>query len=112
MLFRSVVLLALMSLISVGLFRWRTNLFSLPDESSSSLGAALALERTLLIGAAVVGISAVTSLSGIIGWVGLIIPHLARILFGADSRFALPGSILLGALITLSSDTAIRLLSQ
>ena len=53
----------------------------------------------------------VTSLSGIIGWVGLIVPHLARILFGADSRFALPGSILLGALITLSSDTAIRLLS-
>lgn len=109
--FIPVVLLALASLISVGLFRWRTNLFSLPDESSSSLGAALALERTLLISAAVVGISAVTSLSGIIGWVGLIIPHLARILFGADSRYALPGSILLGALITLFSDTAIRLFS-
>ncbi|MDD4220356.1 MAG: iron chelate uptake ABC transporter family permease subunit, partial [Sphaerochaetaceae bacterium] len=49
--------------------------------------------------------TAIISVAGLIGWVGLIIPHLARRLFGSDSRFALPGSMLLGALFLLASDT-------
>ena len=109
--FAPVVAIGVVSLIMIGLFRWRTNLFSLPEESALALGASLKGERTLLLWFSVLGISAVTSISGVVGWVGLLIPHLARIIFGPDSRFGLPGSMVLGALITLGSDTAIRLLS-
>jgi iron complex transport system permease protein len=89
-------------------FRWRLNLLSLNEETAYSMGAAPSRERTLLLGAAVVSTAAVISVSGIVAWVGLIVPHISRKIFGADTRFSLPGSMLIGAVFTLLCDDAAR----
>lgn len=90
--------------------RWRLNLLSLNDEIAFSLGAAPGRERTLLLVATVVATAAVTSVAGMISWVGLIIPHIARRLFGADTRYVLPGSMLIGASFTMLCDDLARVL--
>ena len=90
--------------------RWRLNLLSLDEATVFSLGAAPARERALLLTAAVAATAAVISVSGMVGWVGLIVPHVARRLFGADSRYALPGAMLIGALFTILCDDVGRTL--
>ncbi|MDY0371396.1 MAG: iron ABC transporter permease [Sphaerochaetaceae bacterium] len=97
-----VMWLALLGLFAV---RWRINLLSLDERTAHSIGIAVNREKSLLLFVATVATTAIISVAGLIGWVGLIIPHLARRLFGSDSRFALPGSMLLGALFLLASDT-------
>ncbi len=88
--------------------RWRLNLLTLSDESAISLGSRLGLERTLVLVAAVAAVAAVTAVGGIVGWVGLMVPHVARRLFGADATHALPGSMLIGGLFVLVCDVAAR----
>lgn len=88
--------------------RWRLNVLSLEEETAFSLGAAPGRERALLLLAAVGATAAVVSLAGTIGWVGLIVPHLARRLVGADARRALPASLLLGGLAVLLCDDLAR----
>lgn len=88
--------------------RWRINLLSLNDETAFSLGAAPGRERTLLLVAAVIATSAVISVAGMVSWVGLIIPHIARRLFGADARYVLPASMLIGASFTVVCDDLAR----
>lgn len=90
------------------LMRWRMNLLSLEDETSFSLGLSPNRERTLLLISVVTATAAVTSISGIVGWVGLIIPHIARRLFGTSAQYSLPGAMLLGGIFTLASDDIAR----
>lgn len=92
------------------IYRWRLNLLALNEETSFSLGAAPGRERLLLILAAVLPTAALISLTGIIGWVGLIVPHIARRLFNVDTRFSLPAAMLLGGLFTLLCDDLARTL--
>lgn len=108
-------LLAILPAVTVGLaiayrMRWRLNLLSLDDETAFSLGAAPARERTLLLVAAVMATSAVVSVAGMVGWVGLIIPHIARRLLGADGRLVLPASMLIGAIFAVLCDDLARTL--
>ncbi len=100
--------IVLASLVIVLAMRWRLNLLSLDDETAFSLGVTPGRERALLLVAAVVATAAMVSLTGIVGWVGLIVPHLARRLTGADSQRALPLALLLGALYTLICDDLAR----
>jgi iron complex transport system permease protein len=90
--------------------RWRINLLSLNDETAFSLGAAPGRERALLLVAAVIATSAVVSVAGMVSWVGLIIPHIARRLFGADARYVLPASMLIGATFTVLCDDLARVI--
>ena len=90
--------------------RWRLNLLSLDDVTAHSLGVAPGGERALLLGAAVVATAAVVSVCGMVGWLGLIVPHIARRLFGADTRYALPAAILIGGLVAVGCDDAARTL--
>ncbi len=92
------------------LYRWRLNLLALDDETAFALGAAPGRERWLLIFAAVLPTAALVAITGMVGWVGLIIPHIARRLFGAEARFSLPGAMLLGGLFTLLCDDLARTL--
>jgi len=103
-----VVPLVLLCLIGLLLFRWRLNILALKDSTAFSLGASTTSERAFILALAVIATAAVTAVSGLIAWVGLIMPHLARRLFGADARFALPGSMLLGALSVLICDSLSR----
>jgi len=90
--------------------RWRINALSLSEEAAYSLGIAVHRERLLLLVAAVVPTAAVISIAGIVSWVGLIIPHIGRRMFGADTRYALPATVLLGGLFTLLCDNLARTL--
>lgn len=106
----SVLPATLLSLAVIYLYRWRLNLLSLNEQTSFSLGMAPGRERWLLIFAAVVPTAALISISGMIGWVGLIIPHVARRLFRADTRYSLPAAMLLGGIFTMLCDTLARAL--
>lgn len=88
--------------------RWRINLLSFDDRVAHSLGAAPGRERLLLLSAAALGVAAVTSVSGIIGWVGLLIPGISRRLFSSDARILLPASLCLGGIFTMICDTLAR----
>ncbi len=101
----------LLALLLLFLARWRLNVLALEEEAAFSLGAAPGRERLLLLLLAVVATAAMVSLAGMVGWVGLIIPHLARRLFSADARYALPGALLMGGLFTAVCDTLARTLT-
>ena len=107
--------LTILPVVTVSLFilwrmRWRVNLLSLGDETAFSLGLAPGRERALVLIAAVAATSAVISVSGMISWIGLIIPHIARRIFGADSRYMLPASILIGGAFMILCDDLGRVL--
>jgi iron complex transport system permease protein len=94
----------------VYLMRWRLNLLSLDDDTGFSLGATPGRERALVLVAAVTATAAVVSVAGIVGWIGLLIPHIARRFTGADARRALPASLLLGGIFGLVCDDLARTL--
>lgn len=98
-------------LLLIYLLRWRLNLLSLDDETALSLGAIPGRERWWMLLGAVVATAALTAIAGIVGWIGLIVPHIARRLFGADARTHLPGAMLLGAALTLLCDDVARTLT-
>jgi iron complex transport system permease protein len=96
------------SLIVLYLMRWRLNLLSMRDETAFSLGAVPGRERLLMLVAAVAATAAVVSKAGQIGWVGLIVPHIARRGVGADAQRSLPGAMLIGGLFVLLCDDLAR----
>lgn len=101
---------ALPALAILVLFRFRLNVLSLDDETAFALGAAVSRERFLLLFVSVAATSVVVSVAGMVGWLGLITPHLARRLQGADARRALPAALLLGALLAVVCDDLARTL--
>jgi iron complex transport system permease protein len=94
----------------VFLMRWRVNLLSLHDETSFSLGANLARERTLVLVASVAATAVVVAVGGLVSWVGLIVPHIARRLVGSDAQRVIPASMLIGGAFTLLCDDLARTL--
>lgn len=96
------------ALIVLWLMRWRLNLLALRDETAASLGVSAWAERAVLLAAAVAGTAAVVSKAGLVGWVGLIMPHIARRLVGADAQRALPAAMLLGGVFTVICDDLAR----
>lgn len=104
-----VILIAMAVLLAI---RWRINLLSLNDIEARSLGVDVhRLRRVAILCATVLTASAVC-LAGNIGWVGLIVPHLARLLVGEDNRYSLPASVLLGACFMVVVDTLTRTLTS
>ncbi|MFE3445484.1 FecCD family ABC transporter permease [Nocardia sp. NPDC059180] len=88
--------------------RWRINLLSLGDDDAATLGVRPArLRWTLLVAVAAIVAGAV-AVSGVIGWVGLVVPHLARLWVGPDHRLLIPVSIGLGAAYLTVIDTVTR----
>lgn len=93
------------------LMRWRLNLLSLGDETAASLGVAVKGERILLLVVSVAITAVVVSVAGIVGWIGLIIPHIARRLVGANAANFIPVSISLGGVFAILCDDIARTLS-
>ena len=100
--------LALLGLAPMLLLRWRMNLLALPDDEARALGVDTRKLRTLVIASATLMTAAAVAVSGIIGWVGLLIPHAARLLVGPDFGRLLPLAMLLGAAFLLTVDTLCR----
>lgn len=90
--------------------RWKINLLSFGDEEAKSLGISVERLRLTVIICATLMTAAAVSISGIIGLVGLVVPHLVRFIVGPDFRFLLPGSALMGGLFLLASDNLARTL--
>jgi iron complex transport system permease protein len=103
--------LALIALAPMLLLRWRINLLALPDDEARALGVDTGRLRTLVVAAATLMTAAVVAVSGIIGWVGLLIPHAARLLVGPDFGRLLPLAMVLGAGFLLAVDTLCRTLA-
>jgi iron complex transport system permease protein len=88
--------------------RWRINLLTMGEEDARSLGVDTGKIRGIIILSATFISAAAVCISGIIGWVGLVIPHIGRILVGADNKHLLPVSALVGAIYLVSVDTIAR----
>ena len=95
-------------LIPLLLLRWRINLLTLDEEEARSMGVNATALRLVVILCATVLTAASVSVSGMIGWVGLVIPHLSRKLVGNDCRRLLPAAMLLGAIFLLLVDNVSR----
>ena len=90
------------------LLRWRLNLLSLGELDARSLGVPTRFLRLLILALVSWMVAAQVSVSGIVAWVGLVIPHVARMLVGPDHRRLLPASALLGGLFVLLIDDFTR----
>jgi iron complex transport system permease protein len=99
-------------LVPLYLFRWRMNVMTLPDEEARALGVDTGRMRLVIIAAATLMTAAVVSISGVIGWIGLLVPHAARLLVGPDFGRLLPASMLLGAGYLLAVDTVGRTIAS
>lgn len=100
-------------LIGVGIaalwaLRWRLNILSLSEVEARSLGTNVTAMRWVVIVAATLVTATTVSLAGIIGWVGLVIPHVARMLVGANHSALIPASVSIGAIYLLVIDTVAR----
>ncbi len=93
------------------IMRWRINILSVGEEEARSMGVDVRMVR----GGSVLGATFVTaacvSVSGVIGWIGLVVPHFARFAVGADCRRSIPASILLGGSLLPATDILSRTLS-
>jgi iron complex transport system permease protein len=96
----------LLGLLPLVLLRWRMNLMSLGEEEARALGVETRLLRPLFIASATLITAAAVSVTGVIGWIGLLVPHVARLLVGPDFRRLLPASLILGAGCLLAVDLA------
>ena len=101
----------LIGLVPVVLLRWRIHVLALGDEEARSLGIEAGPLRVLVIVCATLMTASVVSIAGVIGWVGLVMPHIARMLVGPAFGILLPVATLLGAGYLLVTDTLARTLS-
>ena len=104
------ILFPIILLTTLGLFlmRWRINVLSLGDREAKLIGANIRLERGLMVVCATLLTASSVCLSGTIGWLGLVIPHLARLFIGDNNVKSLPLAGLIGAIFLLVIDTLAR----
>lgn len=98
----------LLGLIPLLLLRWRINILTLGDEEAQTMGIHVKHLRLTVILCATLVTAASVSVSGVIGWIGLVIPHLSRRLVGNNYRHLIPCSMLLGAVFLLLVDNISR----
>ena len=91
--------------------RWRLNILSLGDEDATALGVPPRLTRTVLLCAVALMTAGSVAVAGLVGWVGLVVPHLARLLTGSDHRVQLPAAFLIGGASLTAIDTLSRTLT-
>jgi iron complex transport system permease protein len=88
--------------------RWKLNLLSMGDDEARSMGVNTRAMRILIVSSATLITSACVAISGLIGWVGLVIPHFSRLLVGYDYRVVLPVAMLMGASFMMLVDDLAR----
>jgi iron complex transport system permease protein len=105
---------AVPSLIGIGglfLMRWRINVLSMGEREARSMGLNINFYRVIVIVCATLATAGAVSVSGIIGWVGLVIPHIGRLIAGNDNRVLVPASVSLGACFMILIDNLSRMLT-
>jgi iron complex transport system permease protein len=109
---RAVLPAVVLGLVPLVLLRWRINVMTTGDEEARTLGVETGRVRAAVIAAATLMTASVVSIAGVIGWIGLLVPHFARLLVGPDFGRLLPASMLLGAGYLLAVDTLARTLAR
>lgn len=97
-----------MGIIVIFLLRWKMNMLSLHEDESKSLGVNLKVIRLLTIMSAALITASVVSICGNVGWVGLLIPHISRMIFGNNNKSIIPSCIGFGAIFMIVIDTIAR----
>ena len=105
---RILLLPSIIAIIPMLLLSWRMNLLSLPEEEALSLGVSTKLIRGIAIASATLLTASSVAVAGVIGWVGLVIPHITRMAVGSDARRTIPASLFLGAAFLTAVDTLSR----
>jgi iron complex transport system permease protein len=103
------ILLLVPAAIPIILLRWRINLLATGEEEARSLGLNVQAMRVIVLGCATLLAAICVSVSGMIGWVGLVIPHFCRLMFGYDYRRIIWAAILIGASFLILVDDVARL---
>ncbi|MBQ2962265.1 iron ABC transporter permease [Methanobrevibacter sp.] len=103
-----IIIPLIIGMIVILVLRWHLNVLAMGDEEAQSLGLDAGKLRLIIIVACTLVTSAAVSISGIIGWVGLVVPHMTRIIVGPDHKILLPASISIGASFLLLIDNISR----
>ena len=103
-----IIIPLLIGMIVILVLRWHLNVLAMGDEEAQSLGLDAGKLRLIIIVACTLVTSAAVSISGIIGWVGLVVPHMTRIIVGPDHKILLPASLSIGASFLLLIDNISR----
>jgi iron complex transport system permease protein len=104
--------LTLIGFVIIFMMRWRLNVLSMGDEEAKSLGVNIERDRFIVLLASTAMVSAFVSVAGIIGWIGLVVPHIVRMLTGTpDNRVVIPLSASLGAVFLMLADDLSRSLT-
>lgn len=100
--------LILVGVIIIFLMRWKLNILSLSEAEARSMGVNIARTRFVFIIAATLITASSISMCGQVGWIGLLVPHLSRMVCGSNNRFVIPVSLSLGAVMMVMIDTLSR----
>ena len=90
------------------LFRWRLNVLSMGDREAKTLGIHVGLNKGMIISFATLATAGAVCISGVIGWVGLVVPHMCRMIIGSNNKWLIPASISIGACFMVFVDTICR----
>jgi len=102
----------IISLLPVYLMRWRINVMSMGEDEANTLGINVKRDRIILLVSSTLAVSLAVSVSGIIGWVGLMVPHLIRMITGPNHKSLVPLSMAGGATFMIFADTVARSLTN
>jgi len=104
--------LIMLGIVILVLIRWRINMLSLSEEEARTLGIHVQRLRWMVIGASTLITAVAVSLCGIIGWVGLVIPHIGRMIVGNYHKVLIPACVSIGSMYLLIMDTMARTLTS
>ncbi len=88
--------------------RWKMNVLSLNDDEAKALGVETKRLRTVIIVCSTLVTASAISIAGLVGWVGLIVPHFCRMLVGSNNKYLIPASLVVGGLFLLMVDDVAR----
>ena len=101
----------LIGLAGMILMRWRLNVLAMGDREARTLGLNVGLNKGVVISFATMATAGAVCISGIIGWIGLVVPHMCRMVIGSDNKWLIPASISIGGCFTMIVDTICRTLT-
>lgn len=101
----------IVGLIGMIIISWRLNVLAMGDREARTMGLNVSANKVAVIAFATLATAGAVSISGVIGWVGLVVPHICRMIFGSDNRKLIPASISLGACFMVLVDTICRSLT-
>lgn len=100
-----------LGVVTLQLFAWRIDALSMGDKEARSLGIDVRRDKAIIVAASTLATAAAVCISGVIGWVGLVIPHIGRMIVGSGSARLIPASFCLGAAFLVVVDTVARCLT-